>query len=433
MNTIHRTPRPVVIGAGLALVALAGLGAVPTATAADDSAHVEHVVVADGTGEQYAVSSDVSGAGQVTSADGRYVVFSTAAPLVASDTNELDDVYRRDTVSGRTELVSQRAGRPGNDYSVEPTISANGNKIAYTTWATNLLGQRDRNGHALDVVVTRMATRRTTLVSHSTAGYQREQNSFSPVISGNGKVVVFQSFASFDRRDDDRREDVYAHHLKRHRVVEVSLHPDQRDVRGSVLVGDVSDDGQLVTFGDANHLWVRDLAERTTVRFWQEPDSPPCQDLPAGSAGRPMLSGDGRYAAFSSCATDLPGEDGAATDIYRIDLATGEIDRTHAPGDGNSYLPSLSRDGAFVGFGSEATDLVTGDDEAQPDAFVAEVATGEVVRVSAAPDGAGGDNWSATTGAVISDAGDAMAFSSYAGNLVVDDPFDHREVFLWRR
>lgn len=434
MNTIHRTPRPTAVGAGLALVALAGLGAVPVATASADSAHVEQVVVADGTGEQYAISSDVSGAGQVTSADGRYVVFSTAAPLVAGDTNDLEDVYRRDTVSGRTELVSQRDGRPGNDYSLEPTISANGNKIAYTTWATNLLGQRDRNGHALDVVVTRMATDRTTLVSHSTAGYQREQNSFSPVISGNGKVVVFQSFASFDRRDDDRREDVYAHHLKRHRIVQVSLHPDNRDVRGNVLVGDVSDNGELVTFGDNNHLWVRNLPERTTVRFWQEPDSPPCQHLPGGgSAGRPMLSGDGRYAAFSSCATDLPGEDGAAADIYRIDLVTGEIDRTHAPGDGNSYLPSLSRDGAFVGFGSEAGDLVAGDDEGQPDAFVVEVATGEVVRVSAGPDGVGGDSWSATTGAVISDAGDAMAFSSYAGNLVGGDVFDHREVFLWRR
>lgn len=67
-----------------------------------------------------------------------------------------------------------------------------------------------------------------------------------------------------------------------------------------------------------------------------------------GSAGRPVLSGDGRYAAFSSCATDLPGEDGQATDIYRLDLVNGEIVRAHGTGDHGSYLPTLSI-GGWVG------------------------------------------------------------------------------------
>ena len=427
-HTTHR--RTTVTATGLALAALAAT--VPAAAAAG-TAHHDQVALTDGTDEQHAISSDISGAGQVVSANGRFVVFSTAAPLVAADDNDLDDVYRRDTVRGRTVLVSQRRGRPGNDYSFEPTISADGRTVAYTTWATDLTRARDRNGSALDVVVTDVRTGRTTRVSQTTAGFQRGQNSFSPVISGNGKVVAFQSFASFDVRDDDRREDVYAHTLATGRTRQASLHPDGRDVRGSVLVGDVSDDGQLVTFGDSNHLWVRNLRERTTLRFWQEPDSPPCQDLPMGSAGRPVLSGDGRFAAFSSCATDLPGEDGQAGDIYRIDLATGEIVRTHDAGNQGSYLPTLSADGRYVGFGSDATDLVEGDDEGQPDAFVADVETGEVVRVSEAPGGSGGNNWSATTGAVISDDGTAMAYSSYADNLVDGDVFDHREVFVWRR
>ena len=200
-----------------------------------------------------------------------------------------------------------------------------------------------------------------------------------------------------------------------------------------MLIGDVSDNGELVTFGDSNRLWIRNLGARATVRFWQEPDSPPCQPLPMGSAGRPVLSGDGRYAAFSSCAKDLPGENGRATDIYRFDLVTGEIDRVHDAGDLDSYLPTLSADGRYVGFGSDATDLVEGDDEGQPDAFLADVETGDVVRVSEGPDGAGGDNWSATIGAVVSDDGTAMAYSSYAGNLVEGDVFDQREVFVWRR
>lgn len=427
---MHITTRRAGTAAGIALAALAV--AVPAALAGG-TAHNEQVVLSDGTDAQHAISSDVSGAGQVISADGRYVVFSTAAPLVAMDKNDVDDVYRRDTVDGRTVLVSQRNGRPGNDYSFEPTISANGRKIAYTTYATNLTGTRDRNKSALDVVVTNVNTGRTVRVSQSTAGFQREQNSFSPVISGNGRVVAFQSFASFDVRDDDRREDVYAHKLATGKTVQVSLHPDGRDVRARVLVGDISDNGELVTFGDANHLWIRNLHEKATVRFWQEPDSPPCQDAPIGSAGRPVLSGDGRYAAFSSCATDLPGEDGQATDIYRFDLVNGQIVRAHPAGNGNSYIPTLSRDGRFVGFGSEATDLVEGDTEGQPDAFIADVMTGEVLRTSQGPGGPGGNDWSATTGAVVSDDGNSMAYSSYADNLVDNDTFDHREVFVWRR
>ena len=424
------TTRRAGTAAGLALAAVA---VTLPAALAGTTAHNEQVVLTEGTNQQLDFSSDISGAGQVISADGRYVVFSTEASLVAADDNELDDVYRRDTVAGSTVLVSQRNGHPGNDYSFEPTISADGKKVAYTTWATNLTGTRDRNGSQLDVVVTNVRSGLTTRVSESTAGFQREQASFAPVISGNGKVVAFQSFASFSVKDDDKREDVYAHTLRTDRTRQVSLQPDGRDIRPGVLIGDVSDNGELVTFGDSNHLWIRNLPERATVRFWQEPDSPPCQPQPMGSAGRPVLSGNGRYAAFSSCAKDLPGENGRATDIYRFDLVSGKIVRVHGKGDLGSYLPSLSADGRYVGFGSEATNLVAGDDEDQPDAFLADVETGDVVRVSEGPGGAGGDNWSATLGAVVSDDGTAMAFSSYAGNLVEGDAFDQREVFVFRR
>lgn len=421
------THTTVVAGLTLATLTLAS----PALAAGGPS--TEQVALADGTGQQHAAPSDVSGAGQVISRDGRYVVFSTPAPLVASDTNGLDDVYRRDTVLGRTELVSQRNGRPGNDYSFDPTVSADGRRIAYTTMATNLTGDRDRNGHVQDVVVTRMGGS-TVRVSRSTAGFQREHDSYTAVISGNGRVVAFTSTASFDVRDDDRqREDVYAHRLRTGHTIQVSLRPDGRDVPGHVAVGDISDDGRLVTFGDSKRLWVRNLPERATARFWQEPASTPCQPHGDGTAGRPMLSGDGRYVAFSSCATTLPGEDGQHPDVYRVDLVNREIVRAHPAGDGDSYLPSLSYDGAYVGFGSDAGNLVAGDVEGQPDAFVAEVATGEVVRVSQAPDGTGGNSWNATLGVVVSDDGRSVAYSSYADNLVPGDESNFREVFFWRR
>ena len=420
-------------GAAAALTLTALAAVVPMAAADEGPGRNQQVALVDRTDEQPAFESDVNGTAQVTSDDGNHVVFSTAAPLVPSDDNDLDDVYLRDIAAGTTVLVSQRGGTPGNDYSFEPTISADGRMVAFTTWATNLTRRRDRNGSALDVVVKDLQTGRLQRVSVTTAGFQREQNSFSPVISGNGRFVSFQSFGSFDARDDDRREDVYVRNLATGTTQQVSLTAGGRDIPASVLNGDVSFNGRRIVFGHDNALWVRFLKQDATLRVWHEPNGPDCQPMPAGSLGRPSISGNGLFVAFSSCAGDLPGEDEAATDIYRFELASGAIVRVHARGDGNSYSPSLSFDGSRVGFGSEATDLVASDDEGMPDVFVADVDERTVVRASEGPDGAGGDSWNGTTGVAISGDGHTLAYSSYADNLVDGDAFDLREVFVWRQ
>lgn len=431
MNAGHRgISRPAVVVAGLALAAVAAIA--PTAAAGGTAPHNEQVALVNETNAQVEGKSKLNGTAQVTSHDGRSVVFSTDAALVPSDDNGLDDVYLRDTADGITILVSQRNGEPGTDYSVEPTISGDGRYIAFTTWATNLVKGKDKNGGTLDVVVKDMQTGTIRRVSQTTAGFQRQQNSFFPVISGNGRYVSFQTFGAFGRKDDDRREDVYVRDLERGTTRQASLLPGSgRDVRGPVLNGDISDNGRLVVFGNDQRLWVRDMVARTTTRFWREPASAPCQDFPIGSAGRPVISGNGAYVAFSSCATDLPGGHDV-TNVYRMELATGDVEALTA-GNGHSYLPSLSRTGRFVGLGSEASDLVEGDTEGQPDAFRLDVSTGELLRASQAADGTGGNSWNATTAAAISGDGMSLAYTSYSSNLVPDDAFDFEEAFVWRR
>ena len=348
------------------------------------------------------------------------------------DTNGTDDVYLRDAGDDITVLVSSRAGTVGNDASFEPTISADGRYVAFTTWATNLTAA-DTNGSTLDVVVKDMQTGKMKLVSVTSKEKQRDRNSFFPVLSDDGRSVSFQTFARLGRKDEDRTEDVYVRDLRKGVTRQGSLLPGRGgDVRGPVVNGDLSGDGSVVVFGNANNLWARNVRTKETVRFRQEPDSPPCQPFPSGSAGRPVISGDGRFAAFASCATDLPGEDGQQTDIYRVNLENGRIVRAHPAGDGNSYLPSLSRTGRFVGFGSDAADLVPGDD-AGPDAFVADLRSRTVMRASQAADGSGGNSWSATTDVAISGNGRNLAYVSYADNLVDGDAFDLPEVFVWRR
>ncbi len=416
--------------AGLAASATAPL--VAPATAADSTPHNTQVALVNGTGAQVEAKSHLNGTAQVTSHDGRYVVFSTTAALTEEDGNDTDDVYLRDTADGITVLVSSRNGFAGDDSSFEPTISADGRYVAFTTWATNLNGD-DIDQHALQVVVKDMQTGRLETASVTRDGVVGKGNSFFPVLSDDGRSVSFQSFVRFGRKDRDRKEDVYVRDLVADVTRQGSLDSRDRDVRSSVLNGDLSGDGSVVVFGHANKLWARNVETGTTVRFWREPDSPPCQPVPAGSAGRPVISGNGRFVAFASCATALPHENGEHTDVYRMELATGKLRIAHPAGaDGNSYLPSLSRTGRYVGFGSEATNLVPGD-TGTPDAFVSDMRSGTVWRASQAPDGTAGDNWSGTNDVAISGDGHALAYTSYADNLVPGDAFDLEEAFVWHR
>jgi Tol biopolymer transport system component len=419
-----RTPA---VAAGLALAtsaALAGTTVLGSTPAYAAGPHNEQVVLVNGTNAEADAKSMISGTGQVSSADGRFVVFSTAAPLVPQDTNDVDDVYLRDTTDGITVLVSRTGKAVGNDSSFEPTISKSGQYVAFTTFATNLV--KDANAGVLDVVVKDLYSGRISKVSVDSTGHQRKQNSFSPVISGNGKRVSFQTFARFGARDGDKREDVYVRDVAHHWTRQVSLTPKGRDVADSVLNGDISDNGNLVVFGENNSLWVRNVAKSRTTRFWHEPDAPPCQPFPAGSAGRPVISGDGRYVAFSSCATKLPGPADHGQ-VYRMKLADRSITLVsktgHGAGDADSYLPSLSTTGRYVGFGSDATDLAA-DTGVDPDAFVADVRTGTVTRASQSDGGEESNSWSASTAAAISGDGPTLVYESYATNLVAGDAFD---------
>jgi Tol biopolymer transport system component len=431
-STRLRTPA---VAASLTLAATATfLGAAGTPAYAAGS-HNEQVVLVNGTDGQADAKSMTNGTAQVSSADGRFVVFSTAAPLVPADTNDVDDVYLRDTSDDITILVSATGTTIGNDYSVEPTISNDGRYVAFTTWATNLFA--DANGSVLDVLVKDLYTGRMRLVSLDSHGDQsRRRNSFFPVISGNGHRVAFQSFAAFGRKDADKREDVYVRDVAHHWTKQVSLTPADRDVKPPVINGDISDDGKLVTFGTANKLWVRNLATGATTRFWHEPDSPPCQPFPTGSAGRPVISGNGDYVAFSTCSTKIAGADGEHAQVYRMRLSDRSIRLVsttgHGPADADSYLPSLSRTGRYVGFGSDASDLAP-DTGVDPDAFVADLRQHTVTRASQAPDGTESNNWSASTAASVSGDGQSLVYESYATNLVQDDQYDWEEVFVWRR
>ncbi len=157
----------------------------------------------------------------------------------------------------------------------------------------------------------------------------------------------------------------------------------------------------------------------------------PVSLAPDGSYGNdysswPAISDDGRYVVFISKASNLVADDtNGAPDFFVRDLVTGQTSRVSVASDGSqSNEPydasrlwnSISADGRYVAFSSEATNLVPGDTNGQPDIFVHDRQTGATVRVSVASDGTQADRLSLDP--KISGDGRYVAFMSYACTLV---------------
>lgn len=116
--------------------------------------------------------------------------------------------------------------------------------------------------------------------------------------------------------------------------------------------------------------------------------------VPNQASDSPKLSADGRYVAFSSSATNLVAGDGnGVRDVFRRDTQTGEtllVSRadgsdgapgTSASGDGGDRL-AISADGRFVAFGSEADNLIAGDDDSVANVYVRDVSEGRTYLAS---------------------------------------------------
>ncbi len=161
----------------------------------------------------------------------------------------------------------------------------------------------------------------------------------------------------------------------------------------------------------------------------------------------PAISADGRFVAFTSFSKGLiNGDTNGTWDIFVKERATGAIVRVSVSSSGTqsddqSLEPSLSSDGRFVAFMSDATNLVSGDTNKSSDVFVRDRdpdgngvfdegnATTEIVSV----DSNGKEGNSASMEPALSGDGMLVAFSSYASNLVANDKNNKRDVFVHDR
>jgi Tol biopolymer transport system component len=390
------------------------------------------------------------------SADGRYVAFlSNAANLVPGDTNGFDDVFVRDRVAGTTERVSvDSAGTQGNNASGDYgsgfaiSISSDGRYVAFASYASNLV-PLDSNGN-WDVFVHDRQSGTTERVSVATGGTQGSGDAqsvgqnVSVSISADGRYVAFASEApDLVPGDTFNSLDIFVHDRQSGITERVNL-AWNGTTGGPAYIPSISADGRYVAFltlsnltvGDTNgayDVFVRDRQSGTTERV--SVDSSGVQgNMDSGRYGL-KISADGRYVAFSSSATNLvPGDMNGFEDIFLRDRQNGttervSVDSIGTQGGGISYSPSISADGRFVAFASDATNLVSGDTNGMGDVFVRNRESGTTERASVDSGGVqGNSDWSGYPS--ISNDGRSVAFVSGANNLVSGDTNACRDVFV---
>ncbi len=326
------------------------------------------------------------------SADGRFVIFTSAAPsFVEGDDNEALDVFVRDTWKAQTERASvSSSGAQANGPSFAECISPDGRYVGFSSLASNLVGG-DTYG-VQDVFMRDRALGTTQRVSVATSGNQGNGMSLGCSLSGDGRLVAFESEAS--------------------------------DL--------VSGDGN-----SKRDVFVRDRSTGQTRRISVDSAGGEAD----GTSQAPHLARDGASATFSSYATDLVhGDTNSRSDVFVRDLVKSKtrrvsVDSDAREGDGSSWLPSISADGSVVAFQSLATNLVADDGNDRDDIFVHDLATGETSRVSVDSAGkeSGGPPATTTCRPRLSANGRWVAFYTYQDHLVPGDTNRDCDVFLHDR
>ncbi len=359
------------------------------------------------------------------SANGRYVVF-------RSSTGNHIRLY--DTQTQTTELISKDSqGVASNNISYFSAISADGNVIAFSSTASNLVAN-DNNGYA-DIFVHNRKTSKTTRVSVSSTG---TEGSFgigatgTLDISADGRYVVFSSPSSnLASNDTNTTEDIFLHDIKTATTTAVStiVRDTPTSVSGKSTQPSISGDGRFIAFqSGSSKLIATDTDDFVSDIFVYDRVTKFNSKVTVNSNGQsvlPHISADGRYVAFLSQASNLVANDtNNAWDTFLYDRKTRKTSRVNVTTTGlqssgdaiPSYVarPDLSADGRFISFETGAKDLTPDDtDSAMTDVFLRDTVANKIknanvgIALSAPSTSLQGQQYTYT--ATVTNAGAAIA------------------------
>jgi Tol biopolymer transport system component len=279
-------------------------------------------------------------------------------------------------------------GAQANSDSAGPSISGQAGSVVFSSQASTLV-PGDANG-VEDIFLRDTPSGATTLLTPGAGS-----PSFGPAISADGRYVAFWSANAFTPSDTNQRADVY--------VCDAWS--------GLIELASVATDGTL-----GNNLSVK-----------------------------PAISGDGRYVAFESAASNLvPDDTNGRSDVFVRDMRTGTTTRVSVASDGtqangDSDNAGISLNGRRVAFHSTASNLVDGDTNGRGDVFMRDLVANTTARLSVASDGTQGNGDSGSymmdpggfpSRISVSNDGRYVAFRSAASNLVPSDTNGAWDIFV---
>jgi len=369
------------------------------------------------------------------SGDGRYVAFTSYAPLSAADEDALADIYVLDRTTATVTLESRFAdGRPLTSDCSHPSISADGRYLTFETVVPD-----DTTRNVIDVVLRDRGENTTRRITRGPGGELSNGWSGQAAIAANASAVVFTSSATNLTPDLDANgvlPDIYRFDAGTSAIERVSV--DNRGVQhpGGSVMPSVSGDGRYVAFSSSAvpgslgnkgaeqrvptgrpAVYLRDTRTRQTTLVGA------AAEPPNDASTMPVISADGHSIAFVSRASNLvAGDRNKSLDVFLYDIDTGAItlvSRSTGGGaaGGASLSPAISADGQLIAFQSDAPDMACARDcppdmddiNLLPDVFVFNRVTGAISRVSLGRNAA----WMEESGApAINASGSVVAFSS---------------------
>jgi hypothetical protein len=424
------------------------------------------------------------------SADGRYVVFVSAAQNLVAGLDippEVQNVYRLDRVTGHIDLVSINVNGTGcgNNDSDMPVICADGSVVAFTSEATNLDSSAATG--ATQIFVRNYTTGTTTLVSVNMAGTKGgNRSSYEPIISADGTVVAFYSLANdLQPLATNGVAQIVARNLTAGTTYLVSISSDgTASGNGTSDKPVISADGRVVAFeseawnlhpaktvGNGWEVYARDLqagntylvssgtlghyalnpvisANGSVVAYNLLDGGVYARNIVTGtdyavsidptgtfvtSGIEQVISADGSVVAFRST-PPIPLGTGAFS-IYAHNLLTNttalvSVNSAGASANGYCANPSISADGNIIAFHSQATNLSSLKTNGNyDDVFARDLFTGTTYLLSSNVDGGSSGNEDSAYGLVVSADGRVVVFSSDASNLVQGDTNSSTDVF----
>lgn len=323
-------------------------------------------VSTSGTGMQ---SPQASGWARI-SRDGAYVSFRAYGTDIGDD--GIWGVFRKDVATGAVARLS--ASLPTEDWTLdninaeESGLSADGSFGLYARTPTG-------GGFGQDLYSTVIGGE-TTRWTMSAATMNPGDIYYAPQITADGAYGFFStSREGLVAEDDNGLVDVFRLEFSTGllTLVNASFEGDVvTDATTFLSPQAVSADGRYVVFASDSaqfidesassyrHIYRRDMVEGVTTRISKLEG----QDEPNGTSTSPSISGDGRYVAFRSEANNLvPDDTNGVADVFVADTSTGRIVRVSKlteEADAQCLGPTISADGSTVAFSSASTTLFAG-------------------------------------------------------------------------